>query len=407
MNEALHGCSYSKIWVSPDNWRTVNSKSALKKDWYVQCYFFDPAFKDKYPRGKPIRKKLNRLNTIEKRRAFAELCLAKWPVMFEVEGYNPITKKTTPPQRPAPMPVHRTPGEVYATTPFIEALEFALEKAKVADVTRKDLQEILLAVGTGAEVLNYHYLPIGQIKRSHIRYIIDCLEKSNGEFSGHKFNKYRGYLSILFKVLVQYDAVESNIIKDIEKRVQVKTVRETLTKEQRYQINCHLRNNYRSFWIFSQIFFHSGGRETELMNLKVGDVDLKAQTYKTFIKKGRQYTWVYKTIKNIAIPFWEEVLNGASDDLYVFSVGLVPGPKRIRTDQINKRWMRLVKKPLGITADFYSLKHSNLDEVSEMLSISDAAAMASHTNTAMIEKVYATGQAERKHERLKKISNEF
>lgn len=28
-------CSYSELWVSPKNWKTLNTKKALSLDWYV------------------------------------------------------------------------------------------------------------------------------------------------------------------------------------------------------------------------------------------------------------------------------------------------------------------------------------------------------------------------------------
>ena len=72
---------------------------------------------------------------------------------------------------------------------------------------------------------------------------------------------------------------------------------------------------------------------------------------------------------------------------YVFSKGLKPGSGQIRADQITRRWRRHVKGKvekggLGVTADFYSLKHLNLDETAAVLDSKDASAMASH-NTAI------------------------
>ena len=64
-----------------------------------------------------------------------------------------------------------------------------------------------------------------------------------------------------------------------------------------------------------------------------------------------------------------------------------------------------LKKELNITADFYSLKHSNLDEITELLSLKDASIMANHTNTDMVSNVYAVGEKQRQFEKLKKVGN--
>lgn len=62
---------------------------------------------------------------------------------------------------------------------------------------------------------------------------------------------------------------------------------------------------------------------------------------------------------------------------------------------------------LGIKGDFYSLKHSNLDETAAALDINAAAAMAGHTTPVITLKHYAHGEKERQHERLKKVANTF
>lgn len=255
--------------------------------------------------------------------------------------------------------------------------------------------------------MRYDELPIKDVKRKHIKLVIDNLEKIQGKFSGHKFNKYRGYLQIIFRELLEFEAVDSNIITDIRKRPQIKSIRQTLTQEERVSVNNHLINNFPDFWLFLMIFFHSGGRETELMSVKIEDVDIEKQKYKVLIKKGKQYVWVERVIKNCAVSFWKRAIFGGKKTDYIFSVGLKPGQNKIRTQQISRRWRTHVKDKLGIKADFYSLKHTNLDETVALLSMKDAAAMASHKSTKMLENHYAIGESQRQFERLKLVENKF
>ena len=107
------------------------------------------------------------------------------------------------------------------------------------------------------------------------------------------------------------------------------------------------------------------------------------------------------------MPLWIAQVAGASPENYVFSEGLLPGTTAIKSYQITKRWYRLVKKKLGITADFYSLKHLNTDETAALLDIKDAAAQNSHTSTVITMKHYAFGEKDRQNERLKKVGNKF
>jgi hypothetical protein len=49
----LFDCHYSDIWVHPENWKSLTTKKSLKLNWYVECKFHDPLFKEKYPKGFP------------------------------------------------------------------------------------------------------------------------------------------------------------------------------------------------------------------------------------------------------------------------------------------------------------------------------------------------------------------
>ena len=131
------------------------------------------------------------------------------------------------------------------------------------------------------------------------------------------------------------------------------------------------------------------------------------QYYRTTVKKGSQKREVLKPIKDIAIDLWREIMAEAGPTDYVFSIGLKPGANQIRYEQITRRWRTHVKEPLGITADFASLKHTNLDEIAAELDLQAAASMASHTSTVVTMKHYAKGEKQRQDEKLKKVGNAF
>ena len=42
-----NGCSRTEVFISPKNYKTLKNKSDLTKDWFVECRFYDPLFKDK------------------------------------------------------------------------------------------------------------------------------------------------------------------------------------------------------------------------------------------------------------------------------------------------------------------------------------------------------------------------
>lgn len=144
-----------------------------------------------------------------------------------------------------------------------------------------------------------------------------------------------------------------------------------------------------------------------MVRLKGKDVNLNEQKYKCLIQKGKQHRETLRTIKDIALPFWQEQMQTCGMNDYVFSRNLLPGPTPIDPSQISRRWKRHVKDKIGITADLYSLKHTNASETVDLLSDEDAAVQMGHTSTSMVKSVYDIKRKDRQHERLKSVNNQF
>ena len=125
------------------------------------------------------------------------------------------------------------------------------------------------------------------------------------------------------------------------------------------------------------------------------------------ILKGRQQKEVWRTIKDIVLPRWIQILNTCDDEDYLFSIGIRPGKKPIQPYQVTKRWYRLVKKKLGIKADFYSLKHLHTTEIVELLNEEEAAKHNAHTSTAMVRNIYDVKRGTRKDSKVKGLNNRF
>lgn len=257
------------------------------------------------------------------------------------------------------------------------------------------------------EQIRLEHLPVAEARRKHIKAILAQVGQNKGGWSAVNYNKYRGYLHSLFKEMVQLEAIELNPVTDIERMKGLRKIRQVLKPEERKMVVEHLAANYPEFQRFVQIFFHCGARRTELLMVKVKDVDLVAQTYKVLIKKGREYLEVEKPIKNIALPYWQDVVAGGGLKDYVFSFGLMPGSSSIRPDQVTRRWEEHVKKKLEITADFYSLKHLNTTEVVEALDEQAAAKLNSHTSTAMVVGVYDLRNKSRREEKIILVNNQL
>lgn len=403
-NETFFGCHYTEVWASPSDWKTTTSKKSLTKQWYVQCIFYDPEHAYRYPKGFQFRKRLNKYNTLEKRRQAITMLLQEIPKLLSEQGFNPITKVFMIPQE---IERKQNNGPANTHTPLPEALEFARQISELSHHTKQDIKSVLKYFSESAQKLHLDTLEIGQVKALQLKMILDNIYTISKTFTDKRYNKYLGYISGLMETLVTYEVLEYNPVARIKKKRTETALRQTLTSGERKKVYNYLKDNYPRFWLFMVIFFHSGGREIELLNLKYEDIDICNLRYKSLIKKGGQHKWVMRPIKQIAVPYWEMALRGAKKGQYIFSVGLLPGENPIRRDQISKRWRVHVKTKLGITADFYALKHSNLDELTASKGMEAAAAAAGHTTTEMVRKHYAVNQGTRDMIAVQQAQNHF
>ena len=368
----------------------------MAQNWYISYRFYDPTV------SKPkliIIKGMNQLKDLAQRRQITARLIEEELYQLEVMGYNPITNRFTMPER--------LEYEVDPSTPFVDALKKALDKIKKSKSTNRDLKSIFEGTKKAAIVLRFNQLKISDIRRKHIKAIIDRVQKMYGTDSPHRYNKYRTYLRILFTELVEMEAVAFNPVTDLRKRKTSLKLREILTDEERKAVDEGTKHLVE-FNRFIHIFFHAGARLTEIMQVKGNQVDLENQRWKANIKKGKGETW--KTIKDIALPYWKEALKDCGSNQYLFSKFLKPGDKPINTDQITRRWKKYVKDPktgLGINKDFYALKHANTDETDELVGIKVAAAQNDHTTPVVTMKHYAVNASKRMHEKMKAVNNPF
>lgn len=415
MTETLFGCSFTELWVSPQNWKTVSGKKSLEKSWYIQCYFYDPLFKERFPNGKPYRKKLNKFKTLEERKAAAEFYLKEIPNIF-LSGYNPITGKYMVPEASdSELP------KLNPETPAAEAIDLAWDKIKESAVLSlpekekikaKPFDDVRVAKNRfvkGLKHLRHDCIPIKDLKVSQIKETIVYLKITDGYY-----NKFLAYMSKIYTELIEYGCVETNPFKLYKKKKAIKKQREVLTDDEFLSIMSFLKDTHYNFYRYCMIFHLSGARSTELMRLQKKDVSIEEQEYKVLIKKGNTYSEEIKVIMNNAIPLWAELLSECSNDEdYLFSEWLRPGQAPIAPRQISRKWNKYVKKRYNekfeknITVDFYPLKHLFLDKL-DSLTVSDstiniAQIHASHKSPLITDSVYLVNKKKREREILKKI----
>jgi integrase len=378
--------------VIPSDW--LINPSSIHSPWQIWYRF----------NGKLVKiKRMNREKNYQSRVRLTKQLIKEEEEKIKQFGYNPLSKAY---QR-APMQLQSVAflNSDSAGIGFLEALKTAFKQLRREPGTLMNIKSCLKYISKSAAFLGLSDLPVGQIRKKHIKLL---LNHCKGEYiTARTWNVYRSYLMILFEELDELEMVDHNPAKEIRKKKEEVKIRLTLTNEERLIIKSHLQQKYPDFYRFVQIFFHSGGRRSELLNLRVKHINLDRGEYMTTVKKGSRKREVIRVIKDVAMPYWKELINNHNPNYFVFSVGLKPGPQKIRDDQVTRRWRRLVKDKLGIKADLYSLKHLNTDETAALLNIDAAAAHNSHTSTSITKRHYAFGEEKRQREKLRKVNNEL
>ena len=386
ITNTIQGCSYTELWVSPANWQKATKKD-LDKDWYVQCIFFDPRYGKKYPKGFPYRKKANKPQTIEERKALISFLLKNIPQQFN-NGYNPITKKY----------MNLRDEGLYPDLLFIEAFKRALEIKSGAKSHLYNIKRAIERLEEASEALGMQYIKVKDLRRVDLKIMLDYLQLPD-----KYYNKFVIYFSSLYRVLIEYECCESNITRDIYPKKTFKEPRLVLEKNELDKIKELLEETHPEFYRYMMIFLYSGARNTELFRLQRKDVDLDKQEFVILLEKGGQYKRCTKVILTPALEYWKEVCEECqSPDDYLFALNFVPSKKMGHTEIVTRFWKRNVKDKLGIEADFYALKHYMLDN----LDSDTAMLLASHTNKNTTA-IYQVNKAKKDREMLKQLKIEI
>lgn len=388
-----NGCSRSEIKVTPKNWKT--SPQSITRKWRIAYRFYD---QQKNVKQVTI-KGMNHLNDWNQRKIFTEDTIRDEIKAIDVEGYNPITGRHE-------LPETENTFCIQPSTGFVKSITLAKDFLEGTYETKANIKSVIKYVSKAATQLSLHTTPISDIKRKQVLIILDKCREIKKSFSNRNYNLYRAVLMALFKVMVKYEVIEYNPVDEyLEKKPEQIKIRPTLSPAQRIKLSTGLKEKNYSYWLFVNIFFHSGCRLRELFRLKVSDVDLLNQRYKAIIKKGNRSRELWRPIKNIALPFWQELLLNAEANHFVFGKGFKPGEKQHYNDRATKLWNQYVKEEMEIPVDLYSLKHLNLDEVAAELSIKEAQKLAEHTTPIITMKHYTQGESERQMNRIKEVNN--
>jgi hypothetical protein len=146
---------------------------------------------------------MNRIKDLEQRQKMTRI-LINSELDLLAKGYNPITKQ-----------FEVNEDFVTEKTPFLQALEIARKKIKVAESTMTNIVDVIKLVTMAANKTGVSILEIGKVKKRDIRQILDViLEKG---YSNDRYNKVKAVLGILYNYFVDLEIFEYNYCHFIKK----------------------------------------------------------------------------------------------------------------------------------------------------------------------------------------------
>ncbi len=387
-----NGCCISRPTVFPKNWAT--SQSSISKKWYIQYYFYDPS-------ATPSRKLviikagINQFGQVSQRRDAVKTIIANEIDLLTLEGYNPITKKFAPPLRSF---------DVSPKANWIDALNSIKDKISVAPHTLNCINGTIKDITSAARYNGLTSLPVSEVRRRHILTCLEYLKSTRASFGNPSYNRHRAYLSTLFKKLVQVEACEINPVREIDKLPEIPVPRTVLSDEQISTIHQKLPNLCSPLYRYVNIFYRSGARSTELLAVKVKDVNLDKREYLCTTRKGKVAKDILRPITMDALPFWQNLLLTGQPEDYIFSKNLQPGNTPGNVDMIASRWKTWIQGKLKIKVTFYALKHLHSTRISAAMGIRAAANFNMHSDDRMVAKVYNIDAAKQQLEISKQIN---
>ena len=175
---------------------------------------------------------MNRFKTLNERREATSQLSENELHQLKEKGYNPITGK---------FPLVKC-GSIEPGTGFIEALRKAYDLLKLEGTTLLDIKSSIKFFEVAAQKMGIERMEIQSVKRRHLRQMLEMCGELKKSLSAYSFNNYRAYLMMLYKTLLEQDAVETNPVKDIPKQQSIQRIKRILNREERLKVDLHLKD---------------------------------------------------------------------------------------------------------------------------------------------------------------------
>lgn len=402
----------------------TNKDGRIAKEWFI--FFTVTINGEKIERKR--REGINRIKDLKQRRIEGE-ALAKARYEWLKAGWNPITDPKFQ-LRNLQQSTETTSEGQASKLPLPGALQWALNKKRLAKKSKLGYQSQLDAIVASINRLGYTNLPVTEFKRFHVKSILEQLAEDKEEdfkkdlhsnkkrkarkLSNHGYNKYRDTIRTLCTELLEWEIIEYNpAIRITSKVVAESNMYAPLTTNEKRIVAEYLFKNHFRYLVCLMVIYHTGIRPKETLALKIPDIDLTSRTI-TIVPNLEEEN--AKTPKIRKVPICDELLDFLNElelhrypaDYYVFGspFGIegnrgcfegkrgakrpdyfLPSPNRVKRDTITNLWKHIVMEVLGIDKHQYAMKHTGADDkILAGVDLDALRALYGHSSKRMTEK---------------------
>lgn len=338
----------SKVYTQPKLYPTDR---ALKKTWWVEFRYLNPHTGKMQP--KQFRDNLNELPTVKERLARAKILIRSYTDLL-AEGWNPFSNNL---ENEREVEVRQLADEL---THIIEVKRAACTKRTYQTYTDHRVQF--------AKWLKSNYydrlLPKFFDGRKALTYADHCLK--DRKYTGKTFNGHIGALRSFFNEMLARDIISKNPFNGIKKLPEVQNPHISFSNEERMLVRNHFKQNNKRLYYAVQFVYYCFLRRTELMQLKVGDIDLERKMIRVAGKIAKSRRSESITIPKSFEPILYEMgIDRLPKDYYLFGKGLQTCAEPLNKADLLTDAHRKELSSLNVRKDctFYSWKHTGAMEL--------------------------------------------
>lgn len=193
----------------------------------------------------------------------------------------------------------------------------------------------------------------------------DYLRLSGKYASNKSINNHAAFLKILFNEAIERELILKNPLKKRADLPEEEGKNYPYSDKQKEALKTEMLKSDPDLWLFAKCIYHLFIRESELLGIKIIDINLKTKNIIVHSSLGKNKRQLSAEIPD---SFLEELkalnLQQYPDDWYLFGKGLKPGPDTYSRNSVSARYKK-IKDACGITDPnytFYSWKHTgNVD----------------------------------------------